>query len=340
MRLVLLVEYPYLVKSNYATIDPNLIIADERSNLTVSLLQIEQPLNVQQLESNLTLNPDGRILWKTNGSLDDDESMALFRYYAAVEIKDERHIDTVSKNLYDRMPAVLNLRPTTVKSKLLLSSFTNCANSLLRCTQPLRIVWSNRVAVQLKGDVYVCIVSHVPATSNANGDPMKTRVNLNLSGVPRLVETFSERANLHKTCIMKQEDSDYNKSNYNKLDYNKSNDTCYLSPFFKSTESICFDFMYEMPKPCIRISRNKVVYYNGQVPYYILLSREPYNMPIENDHQELVTLIDTSINIDSHLCVFQRLRFNNVEIHPFGLYAKDEYGNVMYIGLVDKLFNL
>lgn len=199
--LVLLVEYPYLIKSTYASIDPNLVIVDSELNqLTVHILQVRQPMTIDSLSEHISVDPvDDHIAWHYRYASMEDESLHTFRYYAAVKLDSHNsHLaEHIADTLYNHHSTVLNLKPATVKSKLALGTYTQCSMNLSPCS----IVWVNNLYVNAP-NFNLILISKVPAISGSYKDPYYSVTNVDLMGVPIKVEKFTSRSRDYHTCVM------------------------------------------------------------------------------------------------------------------------------------------
>ncbi|AEW69620.1 hypothetical protein Hz2V071 [Helicoverpa zea nudivirus 2] len=356
---ILMVEYPYTIRSTYASLDHDLVIVDsDLQHLRINILHIEQPLIIDDIEDHLVVDAD-RISWSYDEELLEDETVQTFRYYAAVQLDhyhNEMHeLRQIADTLYQHSKSLLTLRPTTIRSKLNLGTYTRCPPNAFPCS----IVWAESVTVSNPGFNLV-LMSKVPAISNSKNDPYNSLMSVNLTGVPMQVEKFTERCINHYTCMMHNADDDANlavfqhsageSSNFSTvlegMSQTRPDATRYLSTFFSTLSDKCFDCVYEMTRSCVRLNARKWIHIDRGVPYTILLRRSgiPHpsapSAPSVSNLVETVHLVDTERCIDSYIATFHRMKFYKIEIHPFGLYSMDEMGNIMYVGVVDKVFTL
>lgn len=348
--VVLLMEYPYVVKSNSHSIDPFLMIVDsDWPDLRINILQIKQPLLAQDVCDNLIVSPkDDHVKWRQR--ITDDDELETYRYYAAVKVPSKStNFKKLIDSLHHHSSAVLNIKPTTLKPKLSIGSFTKCSNR----DDSSAIRWMNRITLAGKynrgsctklgeepsGDFTLCIVSNVPAVSLASSsqyldnvprhpDPFKSWSSLNVYGVPVYVQKFTERCRNPLMCTM-----------YN----HPEADTVYLAPFFEVLRKQCFDSVY-LIDDCDNFEHvhgNKWVYRDEQrAPYTLLLSKRAITTRPPKKNTGETIILDTSQCLDSYIATFHKLKFYNIHIDSFGMYAKDDMDNIMWVGVIDTVFEL
>ncbi|CAG9564853.1 unnamed protein product [Danaus chrysippus] len=97
-----------------------------------------------------------------------------------------------------------------------------------------------------------------------------------------------------------------------------------------------FDKYYAMPDGSVEIE-NGLIKYETNDPnefYYLKLIRRAYQPQSRPYESEMVTLLDTSKNMDAIIKTFHKFKFYNLKFSPTGIKSKDKMGNEMYIGFI------
>lgn len=142
--------------------------------------------------------------------------------------------------------------------------------------------------------------------SNVWADKLST-----YKGFPILVDSFVERFSNNIYIYNEQEN---------------------VKNFTKKIEKY-FDEYYEMPSGCIEISNGLIKYEVDDYEfYYLKLKRKSFNVE-KRDEYEIISILDTSKNLDDIVKVFHKFKFYNLKFSLAGIKARDKLGNEMYIGL-------